>query len=192
MKQERLDLLDRQPRAFLEGSIDYINDEWVFFTEDEAFPLEQFYFREIHILLDEGWKKGVFLEPNRVLNEEWEYALTGSEWIKVRKTLPYSLKMLMQELSDEAFFAFVTNLNELGFSLYDSLYCYNQLLFSGNLPKDGVNFMIFDNGELICNIQHFFTYRDKFLDRFEFTLNTNKRIILQKVHPPAHNKCEAE
>lgn len=177
MQYERLAIIQQQKRSFLEGTIEYIHDEWVFFSEEEMFLLEEFYEREIYI--DHDRIKGILMEPNRVLTDHGEYILTGNEWIKIRKTLPYALEALIDELSDDAFFVFVNQLNRFTFSLYDALYCYNQFMFQELAPKEGVNFMIFDNGINICAVQHVYSYGEKLHDRFEFTLNTNQRLIVQ-------------
>lgn len=183
MQSERVALIHQQKRSFWEGALEYINDEWVFFAEEEALLLEEFYDREVYIYRGNGWMKGILIAPNRVCSDHGEYILHGDEWIKIRKSLPYALEMLIEELSDEAFFTFIWQLNQLDFSLYDALYCYNQFVFLGRLPKEGVNFMIFDNGRQICSVQHVFTYDQELHDRFEFTLNTNQRFIVQGIQP---------
>lgn len=101
MQYERLAIIQQQKRSFLEGTNEYIHDEWVFFSEEEMFLLEEFYEREIYI--DHDRIKGILMEPNRVLTDHGEYILTGNEWIKIRKTLPYALEALIDELSDDAF-----------------------------------------------------------------------------------------
>lgn len=49
------------------------------------------------------------------------------------------------------------------------------------LPKkNGVNFLLFDNDEFFCAVQHHFSYGSKNNDRFEITLNTGKRMIIER------------
>lgn len=107
MQSERVALIHQQKHSFWEGALEYINDEWVFFAEEEAFLLEEFYDREVYIYRGNGWMKGILIAPNRVCSDHGEYILHGDEWIKIRKFLPYALEMLIEELSDEAFFTFI-------------------------------------------------------------------------------------
>ncbi|MFS8631187.1 MAG: DUF2777 domain-containing protein, partial [Bacillales bacterium] len=51
----------------------------------------------------------------------------------------------------------------------------------GAKRKEGVNFLIFDNQEMICNVQHHFGYYERERDRFEFTINNGKRTIIEKI-----------
>ena len=88
----------------------------------------------------------------------------------------------MEEISDDAFNQFITTLNNLNYSIYDCIFCHNHLVFLENQKiKQGVNFITFDNGDEICAVQHHFTYYKKQRDRFEFTLSTGKRIVIENI-----------
>jgi len=183
-QQQRLKLYEVQKRAYTEGTIEQINDQWIFFDREteEAVLMEDFIQKEVEIFRLNRWKKGSLIESGKIAVGKEVLLLRDHDLIRVRKNLIYSLEKLLEEMNDDAFFQFVTTLNSLDFSIYDCLYCYNQLSFlTDDVHKDGVNFMVFDNQVQICNVQHHFCYFEKISDRFEFTLNTGKRLIIEKM-----------
>lgn len=183
-RQQRLYLYDIQKRAYTEGSVEHINDQWIFFDEEteEASMLEEYLHQEIEVFRMNRWKKGILQGPGKILIGNEVTMLKDQDLVRIRKHLIYSLERLLDGINDDAFFQFVTTLNSLSFSIYDCIYCYNHLSFlSDEHRKDGVNFMVFDNQEQICSVQHHFCYFEKINDRFEFTLNTGKRLIIEKM-----------
>ncbi|WP_423801479.1 DUF2777 domain-containing protein [Neobacillus sp. SAB-20_R2A] len=183
-RQQRIHLYDIQERSYTEGTVEQINGQWIFFDEEteEASMLEEFLHQEIEILRMNRWKKGILYEPGNIRIGNEVTMLRDHDTVRIRKHLIYSLERLLDGINDDAFFQFVTTLNSLDFSIYDCIYCYNHLSFlSDENRKDGVNFMVFDNQELICNVQHHFCYYEKVNDRFEFTINTGKRLIIEKM-----------
>lgn len=181
---QRLKLYEAQLRAYTEGTIEQINDQWIFFDgeTEEAARMDDFVQQEIEVFRLNRWKKGVLAEVGKIRSGTETLLLRDQDLIRVRKHLIYSLERLLDGINDDAFFQFITTLNSLDFSIYDCLYCYNHLSFlSDDQRKDGVNFMIFDNQEIICNVQHHFSYFEKVNDRFEFTINTGKRLIIEKM-----------
>ncbi|MBM7693996.1 hypothetical protein JOC77_003440 [Peribacillus deserti] len=184
-KQHRSKLVSIQSRAFTEGVVEFINQQWVFFDDetDEAASLDDFLHHDIEIFRGNRWRKGI-LEDNGVikLSKDTTY-LYDEEKVRIRKNILYSFERLLDELNDDAFFQFITTLNSLDFSIYDCIYSYNQLTFLKEKKlQSGVNFFIFDNGEGICSVQHHFRYLKHEHDRFEFTINTGKRIVIEKLH----------
>jgi len=186
MKNERIIFLNNQPRAFSEGTVELINDDWVFFDKDtdEAFPLDCFLSCEIHVYDQHTWKKGFLVSTYLVKGQHWQYVLKDYDMVKIRKKLPYSFEQWLKELDDETFYQFITNLNGLGFSVYDIIYCHNHLSYLLSSKKYGVNFLVFDNTEKLVSIHHFFDYDLHRKDRFEFTINTGERTLLYGVKPP--------
>ena len=183
-RQQRLRLFDYQQRAYNEGTVEQINDQWIFFDEEseEATMLDDFFHQEIEIFRLNRWKKGILNDLGKVTCGKEVIMLRSHDTIRMRKHLIYSLERLLDGINDDAFFQFVTTLNSLNFSIYDCIYCYNHLSFlSDEQRKDGVNFMVFDNQEQICNVQQHFCYYEKVNDRFEFTLNTGKRLVIEKM-----------
>jgi hypothetical protein len=183
-RQLRLKLYNTQVRAYTEGAIEQINDQWIFFDAEteEASLMEDFLQQEIEIFRLNRWKRGVLIESGKVAIGKEILLLRDQDLVRVRKHIIYSLERLLDAINDDAFFQFVTTLNSLDFSIYDCLYCYNHLTFlTDDTRKDGVNFMVFDNQSQICNVQHHFCYYEKTNDRFEFTLNTGKRLIIEKM-----------
>lgn len=187
-QQQRKVLYDRQPRAFTGGTVENINQQWIFFDSetDEASSLEEYVHQEVEVQRGRNWYRGT-LEENGVVNLRREtFSLSDGEQIKIRKQMIYSFDALLEELDDDSFFQFVTSLNSLDFSIYDCIYSYNQLSFLRDVhSKSGVNFLIFDNESQICAVQHHFFYSENRHDRFEFTLNTGKRIMIEKLNKPS-------
>lgn len=183
-RQQRMKLYDFQLRSYNEGSVEQINDQWIFFDEEteEAAMLDDFLQQEIEIFRVNRWKKGILMETGKIRCGNDTIMLRNQDSVRIRKHLIYSLERLLEGINDDAFFQFVTTLNSLDFSIYDCIYCYNHLSFlSDDNRKDGVNFIVFDNQEQICNVQHHFCYFEKVNDRFEFTLNTGKRLVIEKI-----------
>jgi len=128
------------------------------------------------------WKEGILCGENQIKMGNVIHPLKNQDKIRIRKNLVFSLEQLSKELNDDAFYQFITNLNALNFSLYDCIYCYNHLTFlSETKHKNGVNFMVFDNSDTICSVHHHFFYYENESDRFEFTLNTGKRMVIEKM-----------
>jgi hypothetical protein len=183
-RQQRIKLYDIQARSYTEGTVEQINDQWVFFDEEteEASLIDDFLQQEVEIFRLNRWRKGILFEPGKVHIGKETIMFRDNDQVRIRKHLIYSLERLLEGINDDAFFQFVTTLNSLNFSIYDCIYCYNHLSFlSDEHRKDGVNFMVFDNQEQICNVQHHFCYYEKVNDRFEFTLNTGKRLVIEKM-----------
>lgn len=177
-------MIEIQPRAFLSGTVEYINSQWVFFDEEteEAALMDEFIHQEIELLRKDKWRKGFLLEDGSIQTGKETLVLQDQERIKVRKQLVYSLERLLDELNDEAFVQFINILNSFNFSIYDCIYCYNHMTFlDQGLRRFGVNFLIFDNEELISNVQHHFDYGETAADRFEFTLSNGKRAVIEKI-----------
>lgn len=183
-QQQRTKLIKQQTRAFTEGTVDNINFQWIFFDEetDEASSIDDFIHNEVEVYRTGRWRQGTILEEGAIQLKNEITFLKQNELIRIRKRLMYSFEQLLEDLTDDAFFQFVTTLNSLNFSTYDCIYGYNQLAFlQQKRNQSGVNFFTFDNGTHICSVQHHFSYGEKKSDRFEFTINTGKRIIIEKV-----------
>lgn len=184
-QQQRLKLMKQQQRAFTEGTVENINFQWIFFDDetDEASSIDDYMRNEVEVYRTGHWRSGIMLEDGAIqLHHEITY-LKQNEQIRIRKKLLYSFEKLLENLTDDSFFQFVTTLNSLGFSTYDCIYSYNQLTFlNETVNRSGVNFFTFDNSTQICAVQHHFSYGENKNDRFEFTINTGKRIIIEKVN----------
>ncbi|RID86201.1 DUF2777 domain-containing protein [Peribacillus asahii] len=185
-QQQRVKLIKQQTRAFTEGKVEYINFQWIFFDDetDEASSIEDYMHNEVEVYRSGRWRQGIILEEGAIQLTNHEIVfLKQNETIHIRKKLIYSFEELLEKLTDDSFFQFVTTLNSLGFSTYDCIYSYNQLTFLENTStQSGVNFFTFDNNSEICSVQHHFSYGENKNDRFEFTINTGKRIIIEKVN----------
>ena len=185
-QHQRSELMNHQTRAFSSGSVEYINDQWVFFCEenDEAYPMEDYVGREIDIFRHQGWRRGRLEENGIVRLKKDTVFLLHQENVRIKKETLYSFERLLEDLNDDAFFQFMMTLNSLSFSMYDCIYGYNQLTFIRDRRNcSGVNFFTFDNGVCVCSVQHHFVYSSKQHDRFEFTQNTGKRIVIEKLNP---------
>ncbi|MGE6260231.1 DUF2777 family protein [Heyndrickxia sporothermodurans] len=181
---QRLHLIEHQTRAFLEGEIENINNQWVFFDDetDEATKLEHYNDQEIEIYFHHKWVKGILAQETIIVNHNEQLFLQDKMKMRIKKQIVFSLSMLLDELDDDIFFQFIHTLNSLDFSIYDCIFSHNQLSFLENAQrKQGVNLLIFDNGEIVLSVHHHFLRESDHLDRFEFTLNTGKRLIIDKM-----------
>ncbi|MBT2678149.1 DUF2777 domain-containing protein [Bacillus sp. ISL-35] len=183
-RQQRSNLIEFQPRSFNSGTVEYINSQWVFFDEetDEAALVEEFIHQEVEVQRNSKWCKGFLLDNGSIQTGNETISLIDQEMIRIRKQLIYSFERLLDELNDEAFVQFIHTLNSLNFSIYDCIYCYNHLTFLDHeTGRSGVNFLIFDNEEYICSVQHHFDYFEIQNDRFELTLNNGKRTVIERI-----------
>ncbi|GIN37935.1 DUF2777 family protein [Heyndrickxia oleronia] len=181
---QRMQLIEHQSRAFLEGVIENINDQWVFFDyeTDEAMMLEHYIDQEIEIYVQHKWIKGILEEDGRLNHKNETIFLLDKMKVRMRKQIVFSLQMLLDEFEDDVFLQFLSTLNTLDFSIYDCIFCHNHLSFLDNLDKkQGVNILIFDNEESVVAVQHHFIYENEKQDRFEFTLSTGKRVVIDKM-----------
>lgn len=182
--QHRSKLIEYQTRAFAQGAVEFINDQWIFFDDEteEATMLDEYLHQEIEILFFNKWRKGILLDQGKINTNGSIISFKNQDTIRIRKHLVFALERLLEDLGDDSFYQFITTLNSLDFSIYDCIYCYNHLTFLKDVKrKSGVNMMIFDNSEGICSVNHHFYYHEKSTDRFEFTLNTGKRMIIEKL-----------
>ncbi|MCP8968251.1 DUF2777 family protein [Ectobacillus ponti] len=170
--QNRYSILRNQARAHTIGSVEYMNEEWIFFDEetDEAALLSDVIDDTFEILYNNHWLPARFYEQNTLKIENEPHVLQDGELVRVRKKLPLVYEELLKELSEEAFLGLSSLLQEFDYSLYDCIYCHNSLFFQpGNRTRQGVNFVIYDNGDRICSLHHFFI-RDKQNGKDEFQL----------------------
>ena len=179
--QRKLAVIPFQERAFVEGTLEQIGDEWIFFDEinEEAFELGELT-AELEVFLNGTWAKGILIDNTLLYIENDFHYFKDGDRIRYKKTLTHSFKQLIEELSEESYMSFVNTLNSLSYSLYDCVFCNNFLdLLQMRQGKEGMNVMIFDNEEQICVVQHYFSRHtnNKIEDRFEFALSDGKRVI---------------
>ena len=186
MQGLRTSLLAKQPRAFSEGKVEWINGEWIFFDleTEEAYPLEAFESKEVYIFRQKSWKKGILSENGMIRRNQESIQIQPNDFIKIRKQLHYAFELLLEDFHDAIFFRFIQQLNKHDFSIYDVIFCHNHLTFLPTMPKQGVNMMVFDNGRHILSVLHHFFYDKGRQDRFEFTTNTGERFLYQYTMPP--------
>lgn len=179
--QQRLGSISEQKRSYIMGTTECINDQWIFFDAetDEASMIEDMIGKEAEVFTLNRWEKGTFVEDGLIQMNEYFYKLENGDCIRFRKKLTHAYKELLESLSEEQFLKFTTTLNKLGFSIYDCTHCYNQMMFhQESAHYEGVNFIIYDNTEMICSVQHHFSRGTIKKDRFEYTLSNGKRAIL--------------
>nr|WP_240951739.1 DUF2777 family protein [Bacillus sp. RO2] len=179
--QKRKNIIYEQKRSYTCGTIEHINEQWIFFEaeDDEAFLLEEISEEGIEILFSNEWVPGVLLENGQVvLHTKHLYELNNGDAVRVRKRLPQPYMEWLEELSEDAFTKFTTLLNNSNISIYDCIYCYNTMQFMDNIKEpSGVNFLVYDNETFICSVQHHFSRGKSVTDRFEYTLQTGKRYM---------------
>ncbi|HHW39131.1 MAG TPA: DUF2777 family protein [Bacillales bacterium] len=177
----KLTVIPFQERAFVEGTLEQIGDEWIFIDEsnEEAFELGELSV-ELEVFLRGTWAKGILIDNTLLYIENDLHYFKDGDRIRYIKKLTHSFKKLIEELSEESYMSFVKTLNSLSYSLYDCVFCNNFLdLLQMRQVKEGMNVIIFDNEEQICVVQHYFSRHcdNKIEDRFEFALSDGKRII---------------
>ncbi|QNG59645.1 DUF2777 family protein [Metabacillus idriensis] len=186
LSKERHHLLERQERAHVTGMIEIGEDNEILFYDDinEDVSLLQLHQNErIEILLHGSWYDGTYLTEGQILIPMGSHQLKTEDTLRIKKKVPYALEYMLKELSDDSFLAFTAKLNSFSFSIYDCIYCYNQMVFQEEADdKIGVSFFQFDNEEAICGLQHHFSRGSKQEDRFEFTTCTGKRALLTQIH----------
>ncbi|MDF2607964.1 MAG: hypothetical protein K0S34_2160 [Bacillales bacterium] len=179
----KTDLLKNQPRAYIEGSLEIIGDEIVFFDDetDEAFCFdENFTSKGFDILIRGIWIRADYHSNKYFTIDNEVLPVEDNTKIRLPRKIHYAYQEWLNELSTESFTNFIKLLNRLNYSVYDNIFCHNYGLF---LPDDslreGVNILIFDNTDFVCNIQHhFFRATNVTKDRFEFTQTNGKRNLL--------------
>lgn len=177
----KLAVIPFQERAFIEGTLEQIGDEWIFFDEinEEAFELGELS-AELEVFLNGSWIKGILVDKTLLYIENDFHYFKDGDRIRYKKNLTHAFKELIAELSEDSYMAFVKTLNSLSYSLYDCVFCNNFLeLLQMRQIKKGMNVIIFDNEEQVCVVQHYFTREadNKIEDRFEFALSDGKRVI---------------
>ncbi|MFT4414892.1 DUF2777 family protein [Fredinandcohnia humi] len=179
--QQRLRSINEQKRSYIMGTTECINDQWIFFdTEnDEASMLEEMIGKEAEVFTLNKWEKGIFVEDGLLQMCDYFYKLENGDCLRFCKRLSHAYRELLESFSEELFLKFTTTLNKLSFSLYDCIHCHNQLMYQeGYRQHEGVNFIMFDNTESLCAVQHHFSRGKIKKDRFEFTLSYGQRAIL--------------
>ncbi|GMB08864.1 uncharacterized protein DUF2777 [Thermolongibacillus altinsuensis] len=175
MGMDRFVYIHNQKRAHIYGTVECMNDEWIFFDEEseEACLLEEKEQSSVELFRFGKWIKGTLLEQGVISFSKQLYKLKNGDQIRFLKPLPYAYEQWLKQLSDHAFFHFTRLMNELNFSLYDCLYCYNHSLFA----NQGVNFLIYDNTKEVSNVQHYYERGENHKDRFEITIHTGKKLM---------------
>lgn len=178
---KRTDLLLNQKRSYLTGLIEIANDQYVIYDDmnDELLLLDEINNSHIEILQSTGWKTGVWIGLGKIKTNTGTYSVNDGDTVRVRKKLPVALDEMLKELQDETFVRLIKQINSLGFSPYDCIYSYNQLLFLENrVHKKGVSFYQLDNEECILGIQHHFERGVHSSDRLEMTTSLGERRLV--------------
>lgn len=153
----RYHIMRNQQRAYTIGSIERINTEWIFFDEEseEASLVADIVQDGFEILYEQHWVPALLYENDIIKIEHTLHHLQNKDILRVPKKLQYSYEVWITELPDLSFYTFASTLQELGYSVYDSIFCHNSLQFQSNFQlKQGVNFIVYDNGDLVCAVQH--------------------------------------
>lgn len=183
--QHRLNAIKEQPRSYSMGTVEFINEQWIFFDDEneEASLLEELVEREIEVFTLQSWIGGTLTEEGLLKTADYFYQLTDGDCVRVRKHLPHTYKALLEAFPDEVFVRFTSTLNKFSYSLYDCIYCHNHMMFHDEIEHyHGVNFINFDNTEIVCAVLHHFERGKKNHDRFEFTWADGKRSILMNLN----------
>jgi hypothetical protein len=175
----KLNLIQNQKRAFVTGTVEYVNNEWLFYDldSDDVHPVKASE-EKLEVFCNQSWCTGLYKGHGKITTDFDDYELQHGDLIRLRRQLPFAFEQMVNELSDGTCLQFVKMLNELGFSIFDCIYNYNQLLFyEKKARRKGVSFYHFDNEDCICALQHHFERGIKSFNRFEFTTSLGKRAI---------------
>ncbi len=144
--------------------------------------LEEFVGQKIEIFHSGRWKKGLLTADETVMSDGETLLLEEKASLRIPKPVNFSLEMLLGEWEDGLFHRFVSFLNGEGFSIYDCIYCHNVLSFlASREKKEGVNFMLFDNGEAILSVHHHFRLGETADEWFDCTWSDGRRMLLKKM-----------
>lgn len=115
--EARSKLFETQLRAYTEGTIEQINDQWIFFDgeTEEAARMDDFLQQEIEVFRLNRWKKGILIEAGVMKIGKDQLLLRDQDPIRVRKQLIYSLERLLDSINEDAFFPICNNLKFLEF-----------------------------------------------------------------------------
>jgi hypothetical protein len=178
--RQRIEHLPHQERAFTIGKVEYIHNQWILFDDhDEPTALKDLSNESFEILIDANWITFNELDNGMAFGPQKTYTIKEGDTFRIQKPLAFVYQEWLKELTDETLTRFVTTLNSLHYSIYDCNFCHNFLFFHvSRKPVSGVNFLLFDNDEQICGIQHHFTRNSTHTDRFEITLSNGTRQLL--------------
>ncbi|WP_102347402.1 DUF2777 family protein [Bacillus sp. Marseille-P3661] len=177
---KKLTSIPEQERAYIEGTVEYIGDQWIFFDEinEEASELESLE-NKFQVYRNDSWKNGTLIDGTMVsLDNDFSYLVNGDK-IRYRKRLSFSFQELLEELDENAFLNLVRTLNSMSYSLYDCIFCNNFLpLLHKRKEQTGMNVIVFENGDQICIVQHYFIRKNgEYTDRFEFSQSNGNRVV---------------
>ncbi|WP_164462126.1 DUF2777 family protein [Bacillus sp. FJAT-42376] len=177
----RKKLLHTQERSCMTGNICCFEGEWLFFEEDadEGKLVDVMDLSDMHMLMDGIWYQAIWLSDGKIKTDSGEHSIADSHVFKIRRKLPFAFEQMLRSLDDDSLVRFTGELNQLGYSIYDCIYCYNHLLFTNKKLKTAcTSFYQFDNEDSICGVQHHRMPTEDVLDRYEFTTSLGKRSIL--------------
>ena len=154
---QRKHILYNQPRAHTVGNVEYINNEWVFFDDenDEAFLLEDIAEDGFEILYNNNWLPARFYEQDVLQIANEQHHLQNGEMIRIRKKL-LSYNEWLEELPDSVFTLLTESLQSLHYFYMIACIVIIIYLSTARGVTKGVNILLFDNEEMICTLQHHF------------------------------------
>lgn len=165
-------ILKSQPRSYIEGTISLMNNEWIFFDDedDEAYLLSELTTDSLDIYIADNWEIATMINNQQIFLNYYHTYVADSAKVRIQKVLQLSYEQFLDELTNTSFQKFIDTLKELEYSIYDCMLCHNFLSFIPSSPCSGVNFLLFDNNDLLCSIHHHFIRNNHLIyDKFEFT-----------------------
>lgn len=178
---DRNEMLENQPRAFTYGTIENINEEWIFFDEEdeEAFLLfDEVSNSEVEFFIHGNWEQGIILKEEKSFLLKNELFLPNKSMVRFRKKLNYAYQQLLNELDDNSFMDFIHLLQQGDYSIFDCFFCHNSLEFQRQSSCEGVNILLFDNQDFVCSIHHYYVRNNTIIsNRFELTQTTGMKLF---------------
>ncbi|MGM9987781.1 MAG: DUF2777 family protein [Bacillaceae bacterium] len=174
-------LIEQQPRAYTYGTIEYINEEWIFFDEedDEAFLFfEEINNNQIEFFINGNWQHGFILIEEKSFFLNNNLFIPHQTMVRFRKRLNHMYEQLLQQLDDQAFIDFIQLLKQGDYSIFDCFFCHNSLEFWQKDWCEGVNIMLFDNQDFVCSVHHYYVRNpDISSNRFELTQTNGMKLF---------------
>lgn len=153
--------------------------------EGDLFLFESLKSPAVFVKLDGDWVKAELFDQFAVTEKHGNIALTGGEALRYLKTVKQAFLDFLNDLDDGQFYAFLDQLNSLGFSVFDCVYAYNGLSFlTGAECAKGVSFYQFSTDVKQCALQHHYERNGERKDRFEWTASDGTRIVTISAYKP--------
>jgi hypothetical protein len=187
---DQLNAIKDKNEEYIEYSVKSVNGSPILFSKKEShLPLHDCPF-ELELLLGNTWIIGHYTDNWNFHDRNGRnHILQENQTIRLAKRFLEPYQLLLNELEKPALQSLEKSLKQFKLTHKDLISCHNyllsQLLTSKNNRKfKGVNFMVYQTKQINVVVQHHYEREiheegvDHVYDRFEYTSNTGKRVIV--------------